>query len=105
MTTKFLTSLVFIILIIIFIIWSFALNKTTEDEQIKEGFLYILKQAGEEVKQAINVFKKETNKEINQNVINNIIDEGSQSIKDKNVIHRLKEKILKYDSKTQKTTK
>jgi len=92
MKTNFLTSLVIVVLIFIFIIWSLNLNKIIKDEDIKEGLLYILKQAGEEIKQSIKVFKKEVNEEIDQNIINNAankIDDGNELIKDKKIIHRL----------------
>jgi ABC-type amino acid transport system permease subunit len=89
MKTSFITPVVIVVLIFIFIIWSFNLKDNLEEQKIKDGFIYILKQAQQEIKNIWQDFKKETK------FLEEETTEESSLIKEE--INRLKDKILDYE--------
>ena len=88
MKRSFLTSLVILFLILIFIIWSFNLKEALTKEDIKDSFLSIFKETVKEIKDSFKDLDKEAEILKNRDPIKPLTDKE---------INRLKEKILKYE--------
>jgi hypothetical protein len=89
MKTNFITPVVIVLLIFIFILWSFNLKDNLKEQEIKDGIFYILEQTHQEIKNVWQDFKKQT-KSLETEEIDN-----SSLIKEE--FNQLKDKILDYD--------